>query len=343
MGIPESDPGANRAVWTFGATCVRPARSVAVAVGAQAERIDMSRAWFAVLNPVSGGGRGLRHRARIESRLREAGVECELVVSEHAGHAIELAEAAANQGFHRFLAIGGDGTLNELLNGAMRSGKLDTGEATLGLIPVGRGNDWARTHRIPHDYRAAAGLVARGRWVAHDAGLVQHGESQPRHFLNVAGTGFDAHVVQLTREARFGAYSYLAALPMGFASYRAQTLEVISPDETVSGEVFVAFAAICRYCGGGMLVAPDAHFDDGLLDITVVQNITRLELLRNIHRLFNGSIKSYAKVKTMRCRTVEIAGAVPVGCEADGELLASTPLRFSVTPHAVRVIVPQVE
>ncbi|MEX0957879.1 MAG: diacylglycerol kinase family protein [Burkholderiales bacterium] len=300
----------------------------------------MSRAWLAVLNPVSGGGRGLRHRARIESRLRAAGVDCELVVSGHAGHAIQLAQDAALSGYRRFLAIGGDGTLNELLNGAMRSEKLDAGEATLGLIPVGRGNDWARTHRVPHDYRTAAELIARGRWVAHDAGLVEHGGTPPRHFLNVAGVGFDAHVVQQTRDARFGALSYLAALPMGFASYRARTLEIVSPDETLTGEVFVAFAAVARYCGGGMLVAPDAQFDDGLLDITVVQDISRFELLRNIHRLFDGSIKSYAKVKTLRCRSVEIAGTEPVGCQADGELLAPTPLRFSVIPHAVRVVVP---
>lgn len=300
----------------------------------------VTRAWFAVLNPVSGGGRGRRHRGRIETCLRDAGVEFHLEVSQRPGHTIELARAAASDGFRRFLAVGGDGTLNELVNGAQTGGPPNQRELQLALIPVGRGNDWARTHRIPADYAAAAAVVARGRAVAHDLGMAEDRRGGVRHFMNVAGVGFDAHVVRLTRGARMGALSYLAALPRALMDYRASTLEIVSSEARLRGDMFVAFAAVSRYCGGGMLVAPDALFDDGLLDVTVVRSVSRLELVRNLHRLFDGSIKRYAKVETLRTRTIEIEASPPVDCQADGELLAQTPVRFSVIPHALQVMVP---
>jgi YegS/Rv2252/BmrU family lipid kinase len=300
----------------------------------------VTRVWFAVLNPVSGGGRGRRHRGRIEACLREAGIDVHLEVSQHPGHTIELARAAASNGFRRFIAIGGDGTLNELVNGAQDSDTANQREIQLALIPVGRGNDWARTHRIPGGYAAAAGVVARGRAIAHDLGVAEDRKGGVRYFVNVAGVGFDAHVVRLTRDARMGALTYLAALPRALMRYRASMLEIVSSEARLEGDMFVAFAAVGRYCGGGMLVAPDALFDDGLLDVTVVRDISRLELLRNLRRLFDGSVKSYAKVETLRTRKVEIEATPPVDCQADGELLASTPVRFSVIPHAVRVMVP---
>lgn len=300
----------------------------------------MDDKWFAVSNPVSGGGRGGRDRGRIAALLREAGLAVELVASEYHGHAIKLAADAARSGFRKFLAIGGDGTLNEMLNGVLASGAGE-GEAVFGLVPVGRGNDWARTHRIPTRYRDAVTVLARGRAVVHDVGVAEIGVEQLRRFfINAAGAGFDAHVVERTRDDRLGAVSYLLALPASLLSFRAPELELRFDQQNISGKVFLAFASVNKYCGGGMLVAPRAEFDDGLLDVTVVDEVSLWELLLNLKKLFDGTLPFYRKVRTFRTRSLEISGPVPVNSEADGELIGATPIRFSLLPRYVKVVVP---
>ncbi len=300
----------------------------------------MSDKWFAVSNPASGGGRGSRDRERIATLLRESGLDMDMAASEYQGHTLKLAADAARSGFRKFLAIGGDGTLNEMLNGALASGAGE-GEALFGLVPVGRGNDWARTHRIPTRYRDAVAVLRRGRAVDHDVGVADIGtQGLRRFFINAAGAGFDAHVVERTRDDRLGAVSYLLALPASLLSYHAPELVLRFDQQNISGKVFLAFASVNKYCGGGMLVAPHAEFDDGLLDVTVVNEVSVWELLLNLKKLFDGTLPSYRKVRTFRTRSVEIAGPVPVNSEADGELIGTTPIRFSVLPRYVKVVVP---
>jgi len=305
-----------------------------------APEVHLNDKWFAVSNPVSGGGRGARDRGRIAALLQETGMAVELAGSEYQGHTVKLAADAARSGFRRFLAIGGDGTLSEMLNGALASG-VGEGDAVFGLVPVGRGNDWARTHRIPTRYRDAVAVLARGRAVSHDVGVAEIGTQRLRRFfLNAAGAGFDAHVVERTRDDRFGAVSYMLALPASLLSFRAPELELRFDQQRISGKVFLAFASVNKYCGGGMLVAPQAEFDDGLLDVTVVEEVSLWELLLNLKKLFDGTLPSYRKVRTFRTGSVEISGPAPVNSEADGELIGATPIRFSLLPRYVKVVVP---
>jgi YegS/Rv2252/BmrU family lipid kinase len=307
-------------------------------------RAGVGTAWFAVFNPVAGGGRGAHDIRRIAALLEGQRVGFDLQASERGGHAAELAAEAARAGRRHFLAIGGDGTLHEMVNGVLASGVVAPGEATFGLIPVGRGNDWARTHAIPRQYARAAAVLAAGRSVLHDVGVAQMAASgdgaAQRYFINAAGAGFDAHVVGRTRGRDLGMLSYMAALPASLLTFRAPELEVRSTEATVRGRYFMAFASINRYCGGGMLVAPAAEFDDGLLDVTVLEEISLLDLLLSIKKLYDGTLPSHPKVRTFRSGTLEVGGPVPVGSEADGELIGATPIRFGVLPRHVRVIVP---
>ncbi len=300
----------------------------------------MGEGWFAVLNPAAGGGRGLRERARIETALTAAGVRARLAVSEHPGHALTLAQAAARAGERRFIAIGGDGTLNEVVNGVLLA-EMPPGEATLALLPVGRGDDWARSHRVPHRLETAARLIASGRTILHDVGVAHfRGEGGRRYFINVAGVGFDAYVVEQTRATRLGPLSYLAGLLRGFATYRAPRMRVHADALNLDETLFVTFAALGRYCGGGMHVAPSAVTDDGLLDVVTIEAIGHLELVLNLRRLFDGSLPRYRRVRTARCERVEVATAVRTGVQLDGELVGEAPVTFSVLPRMVRVIVP---
>jgi YegS/Rv2252/BmrU family lipid kinase len=297
--------------------------------------------WFAVLNPASGGGRGLRQRARIERLLREAGIDYRLTVSEYAGQAIALAREAARGGCRRFICIGGDGTLNEVLNGALEAG---AGETTLALIPVGRGDDWARTFGIPRDFELAVRLVAAGHTRQQDVGaaVFDHGGAPiKRHFINVAGVGFDAYVVQRTRALRLGPLTYLAGLLQGFLTFRAPRLKVTAGAFVRDDKMFLAFAAVGRYCGGGMQVAPAAIVDDGEFEVVTVGEVTKWELVVNLHRLFDGTLPEYDKVKIARAAQLRVEAVPAAQVEADGELLGQTPVTFSVLPRAIRVVVPR--
>jgi YegS/Rv2252/BmrU family lipid kinase len=296
--------------------------------------------WLAVLNPVSGGGRGLRQRARIERLLRECNIDYRLVVSERAGQAIALARDAARTGCRRFVCIGGDGTLNEVLNGALEAG---AGDTTLALIPVGRGDDWARTFGIPRDFQAAVRLIAAGHTKQQDVGVArfEHGGSAvQRHFINVAGVGFDAYVVQRTSALRLGPLTYLAGLLQGFLTFRAPRLRVTAGAFVRDENMFLAFAAIGCYCGGGMRVAPQAIVDDGKFDVVTVGEVGKGELVINLRRLFDGTLPEYPKVKTALAAQVRVEAVPPAQVEADGELLGHTPVTFSVLPRAVRVVAP---
>jgi YegS/Rv2252/BmrU family lipid kinase len=298
--------------------------------------------WFAILNPASGGGRAWRDLGRIEACLRNQGLVWTTAVSERPGATIDLAAQALRQGFSRFLAIGGDGTLNEIVTGLF-AGDQRPRDCTLGLIPVGRGNDWARTHRIPRGYADAAALLRAGHTAAHDVGVAELGPPERRVrrcFINVAGVGFDAYVVAQTRATRLGPFTYLAGLLRGFVGYRVPRLRLRADGEESEAPLFVAFAALGRYCGGGMHVAPRARTDDGLLDVTLIGDIGKLDLIVNLRRLFDGTILAYRKVRALRVSRLEVTAAEPVGVQADGEWIGETPAIFSVLPRALRVVVP---
>jgi YegS/Rv2252/BmrU family lipid kinase len=293
-----------------------------------------------VANPASGGGRGGRDFEKIVACLRAEGIAFDVARSERPGHVPELAAAAVRAGYRRFMAIGGDGTLSEVLNGVLDASAAAPGDATLALVPVGRGNDWARAFGIPRDYARAAQVVAADRSIPHDVGFADNAAGTRRYFLNCAGAGFDAHVVERTRGRDLGMLSYMAALPGSLLSFEAPELDVRAPADRIHGRVFMAFASINRYCGGGMLVAPHASCDDGLLDITILDEISLPELLLNIKKLYDGSLPSHKKVRTFRADSLEISGPLPVPCEADGEAIGKTPLRLGVLPRHVRVVVP---
>jgi diacylglycerol kinase (ATP) len=307
------------------------------------ESMHTDALWCAVLNPVSGGGRALRESARIEQALRDFGVRYDLHVSRYAGHAVELAREAARAGCGHFIAIGGDGTLNEILNGALGAGGTPSVPPVLALVPVGRGDDWARTFHVPRRLDEAVRLIARGTLAAHDVGVAAFDHGGPgskRLFINVAGAGFDAYVVAQTQALRLGPLTYLAGLLCGFLTYRAPRMRVAGGSLDREESMFLTFAALGRYCGGGMHVAPGASTDDGLFDVVTVGEVGKLELLANLRRLFDGTLPDYAKVSVARASMVRVESSPPARVQADGELLGHTPVTFSVLPRAVRVIVP---
>jgi diacylglycerol kinase (ATP) len=298
----------------------------------------MNNRWLVVANPISGQGRAMHHRHEIEAVLQRHGLAFDFAISEHPGHAVDLVARAVEGGCRHVLAVGGDGTVNECANGIFRQQAAPTAEVTLGVMPIGTGNDWARTHGVPKDYAGVAALMADGASRLHDVGVATFGNGGVRHFINVAGLGFDAHVVEALPDRTLGPLAYLVGLAKGLLGYRAVSLGLTFADRRIDTRAFVLFFAIGRYCGSGMNVAPKAEVDDGLFDITLIQDLSRWEVVKSLRRLFDGTLLTHPKVLALREAEGAVEAATTQPVEADGELIGHAPVRFSILPRALRVL-----
>lgn len=297
--------------------------------------------WLVILNPVSGRGQALRHQAEIVRLLNQQGMRHSVAVSGFHGHTIELVSAALAAGCRRLLVAGGDGSLNEAVNGILAQNEVAATDILLANLPVGTGNDWARSHQVPSDWPAAVALAASEASAVHDAGLAEFGDGSRRWFINVAGVGFDAAVVERKMARGFGPLAYMMGLLGALWSYRPLPVRV-SLDQGLprDARIFVHFAALGKHCGGGMLIAPEAVPDDGRFHSVLINAMSRLEVLANLKRLFDGTLPSHPKVEASTCATIDVAAPTALGVEADGELIGHTPVTFRVLPRAIRVVVP---
>jgi YegS/Rv2252/BmrU family lipid kinase len=301
------------------------------------------RRWLAVLNPAAGGGRALRAWPALAAACEDAGVRLELATTRGPGHATDLVARAHADGVRRFLAVGGDGTLHELVNGLDANGGAASERSALAVAPSGTGNDWARGLGIPRSARAIAAMLRAERRQSHDLGCATlTGGAAPlrRLFINVAGVGYDADV--LGRLPTFGPRSlrYVWAVASGLAGYRAPHFHVACGAVTIDEPLLVAFAAIARYAGGGLKLAPEAQSDDGLLDLVAIRAIKPLAALIRVPKLYTGQLAGDPAAILGRGAAVAITTDVPAGVEADGQLLGTTPVEFTVQRGAIDAIVP---
>jgi diacylglycerol kinase (ATP) len=256
----------------------------------------------------------------------------------YAAHALPLLEQALDAGERNILAIGGDGTMHEAANAILRHPAAS--EVTLAPLPVGTGNDWCRFLQISSDYGALAARCAQGRTKRFDLGEAHFANGvPPRYFVNVAGAGFDAYVIERMPNRRFGRPAYLVAVVRGLAGYRPRVMRLQADAFAHEGRAFVTFVCLGAYCGGGMKVAPAADAHDGMFDVVQVGDLGRLDVLASLRRLFDGTIASHPKVCTLRAASVNLDAPEALAVEADGELIGETPLTLAVVPGALRVLV----
>ncbi len=297
--------------------------------------------WLAIINPAAGR-RDVRARWHaIESALREAGVETDTVATGAAGDATRLIAQGLSEGRRRFIAVGGDGSVNEVVQGVMDSTHGASREVTLAAAPLGTGNDWARSISMPSDPRGIARTIASGRTMLHDVGAIDF-PAEPatprRWFINVAGAGYDADVVAHMPKQVPSAISYLRIALTGLARYRSPQFRISVDGAVFDDRLLLAFVANARYCGHRMHVAPAAVLDDGVLDVVAVRELSLPRLLPKLAKLYDGRILGDPMVRHLRGARVRIDADPPVIVQADGQLLCRTPAEFSVVRQAIRVI-----
>lgn len=302
--------------------------------------------WLVVINPNAGSNKAAKTWPKISQQLIKEGFTTECVFTEKRGHAIELTRLAIRNGFRRIVVVGGDGTLNEVLNGIMTQDLVPATEITLGMIPVGTGNDWCRTFGIPFDYRKAIAVLKRSKTAFQDVGKISYFNKegqQQRFFMNIAGMGYDALVNKKTNLLKErGKGNQMAYMYFVFASLlQWQFIEaVIEVDnqQVFKGKIFSMNVGICKYNGGGMMQVPDAIPDDGLMDVTLIKKASKLMVVRYAHKLFDGTLVKLPFVSTYRGKTIRIRSTGKIYLEADGESLGHTPFVFEIIPLGLRVV-----
>jgi YegS/Rv2252/BmrU family lipid kinase len=306
----------------------------------------MSTEWFVIVNPNAGKRKGQHDWLTIARLLGEAGIEFINIFTEHRDHAMLLARKYIEKGFRNIIVVGGDGTLNEVVNGIFTQKHISPSEVTLAMIPVGTGNDWCRMFNIPSDYKEAIAIIAKGNQFVQDAGMVKYfsslGQEKTRYFLNMAGMGFDALVAKKTNKqkekGKGGPLSYVVNIFSSLFYYKATKTTILLDNESVTQDVFSMSVGICQFNGGGMKQAPDAKPDDGLFDLTIIKNIGKFKVIRNVIKLFDGSFTRLPEVSTFRSSHIVIKSIFPMYLEVDGESLGHTPFEFSIIPQSLKVI-----
>ena len=303
--------------------------------------------WFVIVNPVAGGGRGLDHFPQISKHLRDAYIRCEPVFTEHKFHATELTVTAVREGYRHIIVVGGDGTLHEVVNDLFIQQEVRPDEVLLAVIAVGTGNDWVRTFGISNRYRDAVRAIAEGHSFLQDVGVVSYEEAhyrQSRYMANVAGAGFDAHVVRkqshLKKKGHKHRWRYTWCVVNSFFRYKSTGVKVWVDDRLVYNNLLLSIAiGICKYNGGGMQPLPEAVADDGMFDVSLIRPVHFWHLLFRFHYLFNGGIYRIRHILRERGSRIRIESSPEVSVEVDGELLGESPLEFSVLHRAIRVVV----
>lgn len=307
------------------------------------EKIEHFSGTKVIVNPIAGAGRTVRKWPQIMSLLKSIGLSFEYDLTEASGHAIELAKSAAKKGYELVVSVGGDGTINEIVNGLYNAGNIR--DVTLGIISTGVGSDFIRTIGIPRSYKEACQRLMNSRKLVVDLGVVEYvnnGEVSKRLFVNFAGLGFDAEVVKATTQ-RFKALgstpSYLIGLLTTFVFYETKQVSLILDGQPEERRVWTILMSNGKYGGGGMLAAPNADLTDGLLDVVVIGDLSKLNLLKSLPRIYKGTHLSHPKVTVKRAREIDIRPRQQMSLQADGELLGQAPAHVYMLPTMLNVVI----
>lgn len=301
--------------------------------------------WIAIVNLAAGGGRTKKDWPAIAQILQREGIQYEPYFTDRRLHASIIARNKINEGYSKIIVVGGDGTMNEVINGVFAQNRIHTTEVMLGMISVGTGNDWAKTFNIPADYEGAVQTIKKQLTFIQDAGLVHYRKNDKawkRYFINIAGMGFGARVVErsnrMKEKGKSGPFLYFYNIFYSLMQYRSKKAVIEIDGTSYNRKIFSLNVGIGKYNGGGMIQVPHAIADDGLYSITLIKKIGKLNVIANIKKLYNGTITQHSKVETYMAKTIQINGSSLLKVETDGESLGHGPVSFEIIPRSVRVI-----
>lgn len=310
--------------------------------------MEIETKWFAVVNPVAGSGHGKKEWDLIAQLLTLKGVKFEMAFTRFKYHAVELTVEAISNGYDHLIAVGGDGTVNEVVNGIFIQDKVPHSDVTMAVIGIGTGNDWLRTFGITSNYDQAIEAIAQGKTFRQDIGVAsyqQAGFFQKRYIANVAGVGFDAFVIRYINHKKECGHAmsksgYMLYTLKSLFRYHNTRMKIEADGEVIADRMIMsANIGVCKFNGGGMMQVPYAVADDGLFDVTIIGRMNKLHIITSIKQLYNGRIYDIKQVSHHRARKIRIESTPNVLVEVDGEALGESPFEFEILPLALSVIV----
>lgn len=325
--------------------------------------MDRSNIWFAVINGYAASKTASEQWKKAEALMRKKGLEFHGNCTGRSGNAMEITFDACVAGYRRFIAVGGDGTVHDVLNGiasfvdwTFQNGRSASfSDFTMGVLPLGSGNDWIRSIGIPKDIRKAVEVLERGTIRTQDVvkvSTLEYGalpaekEISVFYMANIGGVGIDARVCKRVntqkKRGKRGRILYVTSLIRAISERKPVTAKVICDGTTVFDGLYLSMAfGVGKYSGGGMRQTPEAVLDDGLLDMTIIPDLPLSRIAREAYRLFTGTFLKVpglivCKAKSILVMPSESFMAEPV--EVDGEVVGKVPVRFDVLDSRINIV-----
>jgi len=296
-----------------------------------------------LVNPASAGGTTGRRWPELAHRAAALGLAGDALISEEPGGLTSLAREAIAGGAERLVVVGGDGSMNEVVNGAAGASGVE-----VAVIARGTGWDFVRTHGIPRDLEQAVDVALTGEIRTIDLGLVTFrtwaGAETRSYFANVASAGISGAIAQRANEtskALGGKISYYWSTLAVFVRWQTGEMRITVDEEAREGKIIDTLVANGRYVAGGMMMLPEAEPDDGLFDVLVIGDVTKRDLLFTLPKSYRGKHLPHPRLEVLRGRVVTVDADEPLPIELDGEQPGTTPARFEVVPRALRLRVPR--
>jgi len=285
-----------------------------------------------VANPVAGRGRVGKLLPQIRQLFDQHNLKYEIALTEAPGHGTALAKEAAEKGWDNVIAIGGDGTMNEVLNGIMGT------PASMGFVPLGTGNDLARSLGIPLDMKEAVTILAQGRTTPMDIGKDRDG-----YFGIILGLGFPSdvmHHVNTTKNIFRGSLAITASIIQVVNKLQPYPVHIELDDGKLDTTVMGIFILNTRFTGGGLQIAPDAKYDDGILDVVIMHQMSKLDFLSTLPKAYQDKHLSNPRCELFQTKTIKVTTAEPMRKLFDGNVFGSSPVDAQVMPEALKIWVP---
>ncbi len=282
--------------------------------------------WLFIVNSTAGRGKTGKKISKLVTSLNKHKFDYEIELTKAPKHATQLALDAIKKGFHNIISVGGDGTLNEVVNGVMLSGKSE--EVNIGIIPEGGGNDFAKNFNLSQNVGKAIKLL-----LAYNTKKIDVGKIEDNYFINALGIGFDAKVAVVSKGIKYlnGLPRYLVAVLKSLVTYRGFKAEIMLDDKTYIDPFLLMSVGNGKTTGGGFYLTPEAKVDDGLFNTCFIENITKMKILKLLPSAIKGKHLREPEVFMKQTKSIEIKTKNPLPIYYDGELpKLKNPLHFTI-------------
>lgn len=288
-----------------------------------------------ILNPAAGKGKALKLIPAIKTYFAASNEEFDIEITKYPGHATEIAAEYSSRQPCRIYSVGGDGTLNEVLNGMAGS------SSSLAVIPGGSGNDFIKSIEPGSDLENIIPRTVEGT-----AGLIDMARVNDKYFINIASLGFDAQVAHTTLHFKkipliSGSMAYILGILSTILQRKSNLLEIKIDEASIKADALLIAIGNGRYYGGGIMAVPEAEITDGIFDICLVDNLSRLKILHLFPLYMKGKHAKIKEVHFYKGKKVEIKSAAPIAMNSDGEISIVNAAVFEILPKALSFIFPK--